>query len=74
MHAYVVTGQIGYCIYGQWQEIGTSEEVRAANADDARDRILARHQPVARRQDPFATVVWKERPRVQRVKALEWAA
>lgn len=72
MHTYRVTGLIGYCLYGQWSEIQVSEEVQAPNAGEARDHVLARHEPIARRQDPQATVVWKETPQARRLVALEW--
>lgn len=74
MHAYIVTGTVQYCIYGLWAASTTSIEVEAPNADAARDRVLATHQADADRQDPYATVVWEERPDVRRVKALAWAA
>lgn len=74
--SYIVTGIIQSCVYSQWGEIAVSEEVSAANADEAKRQVLDRHTKLTEKQDPYATVRWHsdELVQVQPVKALAWAA
>jgi hypothetical protein len=72
--SYIVTGIIQYSVYSQWSEIAISEEVTAINADEAKQRVLARHTKITEQQDPEATVRWNTSELVQVVTALAWAA
>jgi hypothetical protein len=74
MPTHIVTGFLHICLSSRWTEACVRVEVKAGNADQARDRVLAAHQFAAEQHDPQATVVWQERPNVRRVPALAWAA